>query len=274
MLSIPSVNIKETLTIIQSFIKTYLENAHYKSVVIGFSGGIDSAVSAVICKNILGKNYVHCLFLPDDTTSEQDKRDVQILEKKFDLFIKQYDISGFVELIKNQCLSKQSNVIVGNLKARIRMLFLYAYANEHNCLVCGTANKSELLVGYFTKYGDGGADLLPLGDLYKSDVLKLADFLGIPEKMISKPPTAGLWEGQTDKKELGMEYELLDKILWCLEHKMNNSTIASKCQVPLSDVDRIIHMHKTSEHKRRFALFPKIGFRSAGLDWRIPLQEG
>jgi len=131
-----------------------------------------------------------------------------------------------------------------------------------------------MLIGYFTKYGDGGVDLLPIGDLYKTQVWELAKYLKIPNEIIKKPPTAGLWKDQSDEKELKLGYEKLDLILAGLEKKIDDADIIKIAGVKKSDVDRIRKMRKTSQHKRRTALIPKVGLRTPGLDWRAPIQEG
>ena len=146
------------------------------------------------------------------------------------------------------------------------MILLYEYANMTNSLVCGTSNKSEILVGYFTKYGDGGVDIMPIGDIYKTQVLELARYLKIPKEIITKPPTAGLIKGQTDEKELKLSYIELDMILAGLEKKMDISDIAKALGIKKSDVERIRKMRKSSQHKRRTALIPKLGLRTPGLD--------
>jgi len=131
-----------------------------------------------------------------------------------------------------------------------------------------------MLIGYFTKYGDGGNDFQPLGDLYKTQIFQLARYLKIPKPLISKPPSAGLWRGQTDEKELGMSYENLDKILYGLEQRLDVDEIQQIADVTKSDVDRIRQMIKKSQHKRRTTLIPKQGVRTSGIDWRVPVQEG
>jgi NAD+ synthase len=141
-------------------------------------------------------------------------------------------------------------------------------------LVCGTSNKSEILIGYFTKYGDGGIDIMPIGDVYKTQVYELAKFLKIPNEIIKKPPTAGLWEDQSDEKELKLTYAKLDLILSGLERKIDISDIAKFVNVKSSEVERIKKMRIKSEHKRRAALIPKVGLRTPGYDWRSPILKG
>ena len=268
------IDLKETSTVIKDFIKTYTDNSGCKGIVIGLSGGVDSAVTAVLCQQALGSKNVKCLFLPDDTTPEKDTNHQKLLIKKFKLNCETKNIAGIIKKMTEGCIKKPDNLALANLKARTRMVLLFEYANMNKYLVCGTSNKSELLVGYFTKYGDGGVDLMPLGDVYKTQVYELAKFLKIPKEIISKPPTAGLIRGQTDEKDLKLSYEKLDLILGGLERKIDHDDIAGIAGVKKSDVERVKKMRVKSEHKRRAPLIPKIGVRTPGYDWRSPVELG
>jgi NAD+ synthase len=268
-----SIDSKDVATIIKEFIKTYVESSGCSSVVLGLSGGVDSAVCTVLCKEAMGKNNVQCVFLPDETTPTLDQTHVKLFVKTFHVKCKEIEISPFVMLFQ-RALKQKKRITLANIKPRVRMILLYEYANETNSLVCGTSNKSEILVGYFTKYGDGGVDFQPLGDLYKTQVFQLAKYLKIPAPIIRKPPTAGLWVGQTDEKELRMNYQTLDKILYGLELKMDVGEIQRLSQASRTQIERIRIMRMKSQHKRRFPLVPKIGIRTPGLDWRSPVQEG
>jgi NAD+ synthase len=178
-----------------------VEGAGAEGVVLGMSGGVDSSVVAVLAKKGLGDGVLG-LILPchsDPTDVEHAQR----VATKFDIKTEYVDLTPiFGCLLKT--LPPGGRLAVGNLKPRLRMATLYYYANSRNYLVMGTGNKCELACGYFTKYGDGGVDILPLGDLLKTQVRKLACELGIPEEIITKPPSAGLWEGQTDEGEMGI----------------------------------------------------------------------
>lgn len=268
-----SIDEKETSIVIKDFIKTYVENSGAKGVVVGLSGGVDSAMVAVLCSQALGKKNVRCLFLPDETTPDKDIKHQELLVKKFGLQCEIKNITTIVKEMIKYCTVKPDKYALANIKARIRMVLLYAYANMTNSLVCGTSNKSEMLVGYFTKYGDGGVDIMPIGDIYKTQVRKIAKFLKIPDEIISKPPTAGLWKDQSDEDELRISYDKLDIILAGLEKKIDLKTISKEAGVEISVVERIKKMRIYNQHKRRNALIPKIGIRTPGLDWRSPIQS-
>jgi NAD+ synthase len=266
-------NPKDTTTILKEFIKTYVENARCTSVVLGLSGGVDSAVCALLCKEALGSRNVQCVFLPDETTPALDRKHVNLFTETFHIKCTEIDITPYVTLFR-EALAQKKKLTLANIKPRVRMIFLYEYANETDSLVCGTSNKSEILVGYFTKYGDGGVDLQPLGDLYKTQIFQLARYLKIPTPIIRKPPTAGLWIGQTDEKELKMSYKILDEILYGLEQKIDINEIQRTSRASKDQIERIRLMRVNSQHKRRFPLVPKLGIRTPGLDWRSPVQEG
>lgn len=269
-----SIDLKEVSIVIKDFIKTYVQNSGCKSVVIGLSGGVDSAVTSILCKDALGKNNVKCLYLPDETTPELDNKHCDLFVKKFGLSCEKKDITKIVKEISASSVIKLDKFAHANVKARARMVLLFAYANMTGGLVCGTSNKSEILVGYFTKYGDGGVDIFPIGDLYKTQVWELAKYLRIPKEIISKPPMAGLWKDQSDEKELGLSYNQLDMILAGLERKFDIADIVKITGIKKSEVLRIKNMRIKSQHKRRAPLIPKIGVRTPGYDWRSPIIEG
>lgn len=269
-----SLDLKEISIVIKDFIKTYVQNSGCKGVVIGLSGGVDSAVTAILCRDAIGKKNVNCLFLPDESTPDSDFKHYKLITKKFDLSCEIEDITNVVKEISKNCILKPDKHALANVKARARMTLLFEYANMTKNLVCGTSNKSEMLVGYFTKYGDGGVDIMPLGDLYKTQVWELAKFLKIPKEIISKPPTAGLWKGQFDEQELKLSYKQLDKILAGLEKKIDLDDIAKIVGVKKSEIERVKRMRIKTQHKRRAALIPKIGLRTPGYDWRSPIVEG
>ncbi|MBW2975066.1 NAD(+) synthase [Candidatus Woesearchaeota archaeon] len=233
---------------ITAWIKEKADEAGAKGVIIGLSGGIDSSCVAVLCKRAF----------PDSTlgvimpcfSSHYDLAHARILAEKFDI---PYNIvnleESFTALFRSLSgeeydKEKHNNIASANLKPRLRMSALYYFANKLNCLVAGTDNKSEEMIGYFTKYGDGGVDILPIVGLFKKDVRKMAKHLGIPGEIIAKKPSAGLWDGQTDEDEMGLSYEELDEILEQLEKGGGAGSFDEE------KVRKVKHMMKVSAHKR------------------------
>lgn len=220
------------------WIREEVEKARAEGVVMGLSGGVDSAVAAVLAKKAVGKNFLS-LILPCHSDNE-DLQDAWAVVNKFRLKALLYDLTGvYDEFVR--LFPESDTMSSANLKARLRMCTLYLHANQHNYLVCGTGNKSELLTGYFTKYGDGGVDLLPLGDLLKTEVRALAKKLRIPAKIITKPPTAGLWAGQTDEKELGISYEELDRNISLIENKKSVMRLHENAKKVMDMMNRTAH---------------------------------
>lgn len=214
-------------------------------------------MAAFLSCEAVGKDNVFGITLPSATTPAEDK--IHGIEVAQRLGIQYKEIG--IDTILNEYLSAtqlpENDLSIGNLKARIRMSIIYYFANQKNYLVCGTGNKSEILIGYFTKHGDGACDMEPIGDLYKTEVFKLAEFMGIPQEIVKKPPRAGLWEDQTDEAEIGMSYDLLDQILYLYTEKdMKNTEIADKLDVSVDDVDMIITKKIRSEHKNKVPEIP------------------
>jgi NAD+ synthase len=196
------------------WLRQKVRDAKARGIVVGISGGVDSAVVAVLAHRAVGKNFMG-LCLPCESQPE-DRADARLLARTFGLRMHDVDLAPVYRVFVQQ-LPKGNKLAYANLKPRLRMSALYFFANTHNYLVAGTGNKSEAMMGYFTKYGDGGVDVLPLGNMLKREVRALAYELGIPERIITKPPTAGLWAGQTDEAEMGITYRELDDILLRIE---------------------------------------------------------
>jgi NAD+ synthase len=199
---------------ISRWIRERVGAAGAAGVVVGLSGGVDSAVVAVLAKRAVGENVL-TIMMPCYSL-EEDERDALLVADAFHLRRERVDLSPVYDALLGK-LPEGGEMCRGNLKPRLRMATLYYYANILNYLVAGTGNKSERLVGYFTKYGDGGTDLLPLGDLTKTQVWKLAKELEIPKRIIERAPSAGLREGQTDEEDLNIRYRDLDRIIISLE---------------------------------------------------------
>lgn len=229
-----------------AFIKQ--KTSPFSGVVVGLSGGIDSSVSAALSVKTLGPDKVHGLILPSKTTSPEDIKDAKDLAETLGIQYKTIDITGIYESINKVAFSKD-RIGQGNIMARIRMILLRDYAHSKNLLVLGTGNKSELQIGYFTKNGDSGVDILPIGDLYKTQVRHLAKHLKISDSIITKAPTAGLWHGQTDEDEIGVKYETLDKILLGLELGLSTSDISETIKAAEDTIIKIKDRIERSKHK-------------------------
>lgn len=253
----------EDADVIRLFIKEFVYEAHAKGVVIGLSGGVDSSVVSMLCSESLSAENVLCIYMPFE---ESDELTINFA-KKLGVEFKIINIKEIYESYSKKMMIK-GKVVSGNLKARIRANILYTYANSMNYLVAGTSNKSELLLGYFTKYGDGASDFLPIGDLYKTQVYILAKSLNIPEEIIKRVPSAGLWEGQTDEEEIGMKYEDVDRILFGIEIGMDDEKIHEKTGIDLDKVKSIRKMFVSSRHKRKFPYICKLGIKTIGMDMR------
>jgi len=257
-----------TEQVIEKFLSEKLRKIGAKGVVLGVSGGIDSAVCLRLCTRAVGKGKVLALLMPEKDSPKNDLEDSVELCELEGVRHKVVDISEPIESFKSAIGEKVDRISLANIKARCRMITLYHYANTDRRLVIGTSNKSEILIGYFTKFGDGGADLEPIGDLYKTEVRQLARQMGIPEKIIKKVPTAGLWKGQTDEGEMGITYERLDAILLGVELGLGEKEIANRAETTVKEVSRIARMVRLTSHKRKSPPVAKLGLRTPGLDWR------
>ncbi len=236
-------NAEEFVESFTEWISEYFERSGASGTIQGLSGGIDSAVVAALMKNALGDKH-KCLFI-DIESSSSDLEDAKLFADKFGIELEVINLNSVYESLIST-LPEGSLIARANLKPRLRMISLYYYANNENRLVIGTGNKTEFMVGYFTKHGDGAADLFPIGDLYKTQVRELARYLGIPERIIVKPPSAGLWSGQTDEGELGITYDELDRALYLIE---KNEFEKIEPEV----FRRVTEMINRSEHKRTTA---------------------
>ena len=274
--SVLNLDFSEIETKITRFIKEYVANSQMEGVVLGLSGGIDSATVAALCSKALGNSNVFALLLPEmETKDQKDIDDAKTSAKQFNIKTQTIDITSALEGIYNTIpvFNKKNQTSKGNIKARTRMLILYYYANKLNKIVCGSSDKSETLMGYFTKWGDGAADMSPIMDLYKTQVRKLAINIGIPEAIALKPSTPALWPNQSAEKELGIKYETLDLILYGLERFMTTKEIANQLNIEQNTVEIVKNRLMNNEHKRQLTIVPKLSFRTIGSDFRLPRQK-
>jgi NAD+ synthase len=250
---------------IASWLRAAMERAGTARLVLGLSGGVDSAVVCGLCARAAGPQRVVAALLPAHSVA-QDRADAELAARAFGVTPWLIDLApaydALIEAFPDEAAAAataagetqpepdRQQLALANIKPRLRMTALYYLANRYNGLVVGTGNKTELSVGYFTKYGDGGVDLLPLGELDKTAVWHLAHELGVPEAIIGKPPSAGLWPGQTDEAEIGLTYAALDDAL-------RAKAAGRDANIDHGTKERIDALAAASEHKRRLpAAFP------------------
>jgi NAD+ synthase len=252
------------------FIKDITIKSNLNNVVLGLSGGIDSSLVAYLLNESLSSENIYTYHLYSSTTPKDDRKHAKLISKKLNLNYWEIPIddivSKYLDEFKNiKCFDKFSNnnsnnialdnkydvkLSVANLNARVRMSILYYFANLNNGLVAGTGNRSELLIGYLTKFGDGACDFELIGDIYKTQVKILAKDLGIPKSIIDKAPRAGLWDNQTDEDEIGMTYDILDQILYLIvDKKLENKDIIEQINISEMEINRVRNMVKNNNHK-------------------------
>ncbi len=239
---------------IEKFLSKQIEKNHAKGVILGLSGGIDSAVLAYICKRKL-KEKTLALIMPDTSITPTETEDALKMISLTGIEHKLIDVKPIVN--EYTMYLEPNEKARGNLRARIRTNILYYYANSKNYLVLGSSDKSEHLIGYFTKFGDGASDLTPIISLYKLQVREIAKYLGVPDNIISKKSSPHLWKDHEAEEELGVSYEEIDSILYCLfEKKLSVDETAKTTQMEKSIVKKIYELNINSEHKRLLSQKP------------------
>lgn len=253
---IPNIT-KEDVNNLEGFIKRTIDGIGCDGVVIGLSGGIDSATVTKLCVDAIGADRVLNVFMPSRVTPAEDYKTTSELSSIWGTEYKVVDIQPAVDALAAVLLTgKETPLERGNISARCRMIVLYNLAKKRNYIVMGTSNQSEIMMGYFTKFGDGACDVTPLANYYKTEVRQLAALIGVPEPIIAKPPSAGLWEGQTDESEMGITYHDLDEILYDMEHDCTDTQIAADTGLPREKVTEIRKQVESMAHKRVPAIRP------------------
>lgn len=242
------MQVQERAEKIMQWLKCKLEKAEASGFVVGLSGGIDSAVTAALCKRVCPDTTLGVIM--PAYSNPQDALDAQLVAESFNIPVEKVVLDDIFELFVKKLTGEQydvtkKDITIANIKPRLRMTTLYFFAARRKSLVVGTSNKSELKVGYFTKYGDGGADLFPIANLVKNEVREFARYLGVPKRIIEKAPSAGLWAGHNDEAEMGVTYEELDRCI-----------LSGDCSLKAKAV--IEELEKRSEHKKMMPLMPPV----------------
>jgi NAD+ synthase len=248
--------VRENLT---AFIEAQVETAGTDGAVMGLSGGIDSTTVAHLAVEALGPDSLHGLVMPSEVNDEQNMSDAERVAEMLGI---DYDVieiepiaASFFDALPR---AADDRTATGNVRVRIRGVLNYFLANAENRLVLGTGNRSEALTGYYTKYGDQAVDCNPIGGLYKQQVRQLAAHLGVPEDLVMKTPSAGMWVGQTDEGEMGVDYDTVDAILAVhVDGGLSASATVEALDVDREEVDRVRELYESSAHKRAMPPAPE-----------------
>ncbi|QLD88854.1 NAD+ synthase [Natronomonas salina] len=245
---------------IVEFIDDTVAAAGADGAVLGLSGGIDSTTVAHLAVEALGRDGLHGLLLPSEVNPEADRTDAERVAEDLGIEYDVVEIEPIVDAFVDAAPAgaEDDRTALGNVRVRTRGVLNYFVANAENRLVLGTGNRSEAATGYFTKYGDGAVDCHPIGNLYKCQVRQLARDLGVPEDLVTRTPTAAMWEGQTDEEEMGLGYDELDAILALhVDGPFSKSATVRTLDVPESAVERVVELYEKSMHKRAMPPAPE-----------------
>jgi len=251
------LNILKVRNQLVEFIKAEVNNRGFSKVVIGLSGGLDSTVTVYLAIKALGVNNVTGILLPYGKNMITDLTLAKLVAENLKIKTVEINIGPVVNELSSLVGADEDKVRKGNIMARMRMIILYDQSRLFNALVLGTSNKSEMLLGYYTLWGDMACAIAPLGNLYKTQVRNLAYYLGVPQTIIKKPPSAGLWEGQLDEEELGFTYEEVDRILHFMVDKKYNFTKLRKEGFQASFIYRVKSLLAQTDFKRALPVVPK-----------------
>lgn len=259
--------------ILVNFLREEVYRVGFKKVVLGLSGGIDSAIVAYLAKKAFGAENVLAILMPYKTSSKESVEHAKLVVDRLGIQWKQIEITPMVEPYFNMNPDMDS-LRKGNRMARERMCILYDYSAKEKALVLGTSNKTEMLLGYSTQFGDGASAINPIGDLYKTQIWELSRYMGVPDELIEKKPSADLWEGQTDENELGFSYKLADQILYRLiDERLSEEEIIDQ-RFDSDIVKKIIRKIKLNQYKRKLPIVAKISNRTIGREFRFPRDWG
>lgn len=262
-----------TRRLLVDFIRNEVRKFGFNRVVLGLSGGIDSALSATLAAEALGPENVVGIMLPYKTSSPESEGHARLLIEHLGIVYDIVDITPMAEPLFAH-YGDMSNLRRGNALARLRMVAVFDRSSAENALVLGTSNKTEYLLGYTTWYGDSAASIQPIGDLYKTQIRALSRAVGVPQPIIDKKPSADLWPGQTDEQELGLSYDTVDQVLYLLvDERLDPERVIGMGFDPAL-VNRVVKSVRNMQFKRMTPIIAKVGSRTPGIDFRYPRDWG
>jgi NAD+ synthase len=268
-----ALNVDIVRRLLVDFLRDECRNAGFQKAILGLSGGVDSAVVAFLAAEALGKENVRGVIMPYRASSPRSRVDAELVAQRLGIAVEIVEITPMVDAYLDT-VKDAGRVRQGNVMARQRMIVLYDLSSRDRALVIGTSNKTELMLGYGTLFGDMACALNPLGDLYKTQVWQLADALGVPEMIVQKKPSADLWEGQTDEGELGLTYARADQLLYAMIDERRADAELCAMGFEREFIDRIRHLIRINQFKRRLPVIAKVSHRTVNVDFRYPRDWG
>lgn len=259
--------------ILVEFLRDETTRAGFEKGVVGLSGGVDSAVTAYLATEALGRENVIAVLMAYSTSSPESAADAELVIKALGIHGETVPISGMVDAYLSRT-PDLDNVRKGNLMARARMMVLYDISARERGLVFGTSNKTEIMLGYGTQFGDTACAINPLGDLYKTQIWQLAAELGVPKRIVEKKPTADLWVGQTDEGELGFSYKLVDQLLYyMIDERRTDGELEERGFEP-HFIEKVKRLVQRNQFKRRPPIIAKVSHRTVNVDFQYPRDWG
>lgn len=268
-----SLNCQIVRDILVGFIKDEVRKAGFNRVVVGLSGGVDSSLSAYLAAEALGPDNVWGILMPYKTSSPESREHAELVVEALKINSLLADITPQIDAYF-QRFPEADHVRRGNKMARERMTILFDHSAALHALVLGTSNKTELMLGYGTLYGDMASAINPIGDLFKTQVRQLARYMGVPEVIVQKKPSADLWVGQTDEEELGFTYEEVDRVLYLMIDKRYEVADVVAAGFDERFVRAVYAKVQASQFKRRLPLIAKVSHRTIDRDFRYPRDWG